>query len=104
MSPREEAVLHLYLWKMPFQNHGCAAMVIISAGSVQGQREPLETSVPPSLFHREFYCKKHEVCWEQGDEAEHSPCSCPTFGVKELLCLPCAGAMNFSVSVPSSLC
>lgn len=40
---------------------GCAAVVIISAGSVQGQREPSATSVPPSLFHREFYCEKHKV-------------------------------------------
>lgn len=41
---------------------GCAAtVIIISAGSVQGQREPSDTSVPPSLFHRESYCKKHKV-------------------------------------------
>lgn len=88
---------------------GCAAMVIISAGSVQGQREPSATSVPPSLFHREFLLRETqgvagEVCWEQGAEAGHSPRSCPTSAVKELLWLPCAGAMNISVPVPSSLC
>lgn len=88
---------------------GCAAMVIISAGSVQGQREPSEhqcTSfpVPQDILLQETQGVAGEVCWEQGEEPGHSLCSCPTSAGKELLWLPCAGAMNISVAVPSSLC
>lgn len=90
--------------EMPFQSHLAAAVLPRSSSHLVLGRDR-ETPETPSLFHRETQGVAGEVFWEQGDDdAEHSPCSCPTSAVTELLWLPCAGAMNISVPVPSSVC
>lgn len=101
MSPGEQAVLHLYLWKCP-SGTTCLCcrghhLSWLCAGTESPQKPVylLPCSTGNSVV-RNTRCG-WEVCWEQGDEAEHSPCSCPIFGEKELLWLPCAGAMNICV-------
>lgn len=72
---------------------GCAAMVIISAGSVQGQREPSDTSVPPSLFHRTFYCKNHKVWLGRCAGNRERSLGIPYAPVPHLLGKNCSGCL-----------
>lgn len=109
MSPGEGAVPHPCLWKCPSRTtwlccHG-RHLSWFCAGTERTLRHQCTSCpAPQGIPLQETRGVAGELCWEQGEEAEHSPRSCRTSSLRELLCLPPAGLINISVPVPSSSC